>query len=441
MEGEKIIYRSFMGLMLIIMATACVTELEIESFDQKEQPSLVVEAILSDELKTQVVYLSRSDSRLDLETDTVYNPYLPLGINPLDSVTVESNAMVKVVATNGTTVEFAEGEKGTYLSNQPFALQMGVEYKLEISTESGIEYVSDPIKVQGTSQISNLYAERAISDTGVEGVAIFIDSEPDQGSSEYYRYTFEETYKIIAPYWVESDFVLTNYDPCALPVPTYDLEISIREVQNRVCYNTVSSNVIIQSSTLGSPVSKISRKMVRFIGRDNFIISHRYSILVKQYVQESEAFSFYETLKSFSQSDNIFSQVQPGAIYANVHRKDGIDENVLGYVEAVGASESRLFFNYDDFFPGEALPDYPFNCNLVSTPESHTSYCTSDPIGNPCPLSVIEQVNQGTISYYGPYDELLAPNSSCPGPYLFTPRVCGDCTLLGKNVEPDFWME
>ncbi|WP_240905004.1 DUF4249 domain-containing protein [Flagellimonas oceani] len=431
--------------MSFVILGACLDELEIETLNEDEQQSaaLVVEAVLTDEAITQKVYLSRSSLRLDLETDTVYNPYIPLGSRPVESVDMEGGATVRLLGGNGTEYQFTEGEEGIYLSNQPFALEMGIDYSLDITTSDGKEYESDPLVVQGKSQLTNVYAEKATSDSGEEGIAIYVDSEPQQGTPKFYRYSYEETYKIVAPYWKKDDFRLTDYDPCALPVPTYTLEILPREMQNRVCYNTISSTTIEQLSTAGEPESNISRKMVRFIARDNFIISHRYSILVQQRVQSRDAYSFYETLKSFSQSDNVFSQIQPGAIYANVHRKDGSSESVLGYVEAVNVSEQRLFFNFDDFFAGEELPPYAFgfNCNLLTAPESHASYCLSGPSGGGCPQSTIERVNLGLISYYEDYSEGLVPDASCPGPYVFVPRICGDCTLLGSNVKPDFWVD
>ena len=429
-------------ILLLFCLGACLDELELDTLAEDEQTAaLVVEAVLTNEMITQKVYLSRSSLRLDLETDTVYNPYIPLGSRPIDSVDMEGGATVRVLGDNGTEYGFTEGDDGIYLSNQQFALEMGVGYTLDITTSDGTGYTSDPLTVEGTSQLTNVYAERAISDSGAEGVAIYVDSQPQQGNTEFYRYTFEETYKIVSPFWAGSDFVLTDYDPGALPVPTYNLEVVPKEVENRVCYNTVSSTIIEQLSTAGSPESKVSKHMVRFIGKDNFIISERYSILVQQQVQSADAYSFYETLKSFSQSDNIFSQIQPGALYANVYRKDGTSENVLGYVEAVGVSDRRLFFNFEDFFPDEELPAFPFDCFLQSVPESHPSYCIQEPVSNPCPQSIIERVNIGTISYFSGYDENLVPYASCPGPYIFVQRICGDCTLLGSNVKPDFWID
>jgi len=442
MKFLKTTYRIILGIILLTSLGACLDELDIQTLGNEEQePALVVEAVLTDELITQKVYLSRSSLRLDLETDTVYNPYIPLGSRPVDSIDMEGGATVRVLGDNGVEFNFTEGEEGTYLSNQPFALEMGVDYTLEIETSNGREYVSDPLSVQGKSQLTNVYAEKAISDTGIEGVAIYVDSEPQQGNTQFYRYTYEETYKIVAPYWATRDFKLTDYDPCALPAPTYNLELLPREVENRVCYNTVPSTSIEQLSTSGNPESNISKHMLRFIGKDNFIISERYSILVQQQVQSADAYSFYETLKELSQSDNVFSQIQPGPLYANVQRKDGTSEDVLGHVDAVGVSDMRLFFNFDDFFPEEELPSFPFDCNFTSIPESHPSYCAQFPEPNPCPESVIERVNNGTITYFAPYNEDLAPNATCPGPYIVVPRICGDCTLLGDNVEPDFWVE
>jgi Domain of unknown function (DUF4249) len=444
MGCKNSLYRIVLGLMLLTTFTACLDELDIETLNQDEQSAaLVVEAILTDEMITQKVYLSRSSLRLDLETDTVYNPFIPLGIRPKDSVDMEGGANVRLLGDNGTEHTFTEGDEGVYLSNQQFALEMGVDYTLEVTTSNGLEYESDPLSIKGKSQLTNVYAEKAFNQNGEEGIAIYVDSEPQQGNPRFYRYTYAETYKIVAPLWDDQQFVLTDYDPCALPVPTYNLEIVPREVQNKVCYNTVSSSTIDQLSTAGNSEDKVSRHMIRFIGKDNFIISHRYSILVQQQVQSADAYSFYGTLKSFSQSDNVFSQVQPGAIYANVHRKDGSVENVLGYMEAVGVSDQRLFFNYEDFFPDEELPPYAFgfSCDLFTSNESHVSYCSPGPQGDGCPPSIIEQVDQGLVTYYAEYDNDLVPTASCPGPYVFVSQICGDCTTLGSNVEPEFWME
>lgn len=430
---------TYLLVVSILLIASCIDEIDLENFGEENfNPSLVVEATLSDELDYQKVYLSRSDVRTDLETDTVYNPFIPLGLGERETVLFERNAQVQVRIDGSTTISFQEAEPGTYLSVSPFAATANSSYELLIQTSDGANYRSEPMVLMGRSEISNIYAERMTNEFGIEGVMIYIDGQEIAGEAENYRYTFDETYKIIAPEWDDEDFLLTDYDPCALPVPTYSLEIVPREVQNQVCYNTVPSRSIVQNNTSGSSSGSISRFPVHFINRDDFIISHRYSIEVQQWVQSPDAYSYYQALDAFTSSGNLFSQVQPGTLRANVVREGDPEELVLGQFEVASVSRKRLYFNYDDFFPGEPLPPFPINCSVHSSPESHASFCATGMTNNSCPQSIIERVNQGTISYVEVNNGGIG---TCPGPYVYVARICGDCTLLGSNVVPEFWID
>jgi len=438
------IKRLFIVLFITTGVLACVEVLDIEEITNGEGSGLlVVEAILTDEEKNQIVYLSRSDTRSDLERDTTYIPFLTPGLRPRDTVNVESGATVNLLADNGREYTFSETRGGLYRSDEVFGLQMGTDYQLEIVLDNGNEYVSRPVRIQGKAIIDNVYAERAISENGVDGVAIYVDGSPTVGIAENYRYGYEETYKVIAPFWAGQEFRLTDYQLC--PETTYNLEVVPREEESRVCYNTIDSNEVIQTSTLNNTTNKVDRLMVRFIGKDNFIITHRYSILVKQFVQSRESFTFYETLRKFSGSDNLFSQIQPGELLANISRKDGTEERVLGWVEAISVSEKRLFFDFEDFFPNEKLPDYPFVCKLLTAPERILECSNGAPvqIAEGCPPGVVEGVDGEFYTYFADYDPDLVPTADprCIGPYVFTTNICGDCRLLGSNIEPDFWTE
>jgi len=432
------IFMIFIGLSLI----SCIDVLDIDEITNVDGSGLlVVEAILTDELKNQVVYLSRSDNRSDLERDTTFIPFLTPGLRPRDTVSVETGARVRVLADDGREFAFTETRDGIYNSDEVFALQMGIEYRLEIMTRDGNEYLSDAVQVQGKARIENVYTERAVSETGADGVAIFVDGDPIEGNAENYRYGYEETYKVIAPLWASQEFKLTNYTLC--PESDYTLEVVDREVQNRVCYNTIDSNTVIQTSTLNSATNNVERFMVRFIGKDNFIITHRYSILVKQFVQSQESYTFYETLRKFSSSESLFSQIQPGELLANISRIDGNGEDILGWVEAVSVAEQRIFFDFEDIFPEEELPEYPFNCQLLSVQE-RILWCprgAPEQIFDGCPPGAIEGIVGNFYTYYAGDEPELAPNSTCPGPYVVTTNICGDCRLLGDNVEPEFWIE
>lgn len=433
MFRHKFSHNNILILLVSFTFLACLDELEIETLNENNvDNALVVETVLTNEAITQKVYLSRSVARLDLETDTIYNPFIPLGSRPVDSVDMEGGATITLFANNGTEYDFTENEEGKYYSTEPFALQTGVDYILEINTKDGTEYVSDSIRIEGTSKVTNVYAENAVNDNGEEGVAIYVDSEPLQGITKYYKYAYSETYKVVAPLWQNFEFKLTDYDTSVYP-PLYNLEAVEKQIENRTCYNTVPSNVIDLYSNAGNQKDNITKHKLRFIKKDDFIIAQRYSILVQQQVQSADAHFFYKTLQAFSQSDNVFSQIQPGALIANVHRKDNSEENVLGYVEAVGVTDQRLFFNYEDFYPNET-PPYAFDCNF------ETAQLYNSPLDR-CPQGLLARVDLGTVSYYSDYNKGLVPDASCPGPYVFVPRICGDCTLLGSSIAPDFWVE
>ncbi|MGD1946934.1 MAG: DUF4249 domain-containing protein, partial [Croceivirga sp.] len=368
----------------------CVEVLDIEEITNGEGNGLLlVEAILTYEFKNQELYLSRSDIRSDLERDTTLIPFLTPGLCLRDTVNVETDVKVKLMNDNGVEFTFTGTSGGRYESNEAFGLQTERDYQLEIVTRNGKAYIFQPVKVQGKARIDDIYAERTTSENGVDGVAIYVNSTPTDGVVEHYSFGYEETYKVIAPLWVNQEFKLTDYQHC--PETTYTIEMVPREVQNKVCYNTIDSNEVIQTSILNNTTNDVNRFIVRFISKDNYVTSHRYSILVKQHVQRSEAYGFYETLKELSQSDEVFSQVQPGPLEANIKRVDGTDEMVLGYVDITSVSERRIYLEYADFFPGEELPPYPFPCFEESAPESHVSYCNPGLNFNLCPLSTIER--------------------------------------------------
>lgn len=412
-----------MILVTFISLTACVEpfEFETETFEN----ALVIEASLTNEYKQHKVILSRA-VRFE---DSISSP--------------ERNANIVIHDESQNEFPFEEIENGVYNSVLPFAAQKGVKYSLVITTSDGTIYSSVPESFEAESKVTNVYAERGTNADGDDGIHIFLDGVDSSGNSKYYRYEYEETYKIIAPNWTSVDFKLTNYEPCnpdtTSPLITYDLEVVTHDEETQVCYKIVNSKTIIQNSSANLMSSQIERFPVRFIGGDDFILSHRYSILVKQFVQSVDAFSYYQNLDNFTSSSSVFSEIQPGFLSGNISVEGNTDAKVLGYFEVASVSEKRLFFNYQDFYPDELLPLYVNKCVPFSAPLEHVSYCYTGPtVGNGCPQSLIERMNLNLISYV---DQNGIGLGFCPGPYIVIPRECGDCTVLGSNIVPDFWVE
>lgn len=137
--------KNIFGLLVFsIFGHSCVEEIELST--QTEFDSiLVVEATITNELKTQRILLSRT-SPLEEE------------FNPIP----ESDAVVAIRDNNNFLHSFQESDPGIYLSVNPFAATINLEYKLEISTNNGSMYSSSNMQLTQSTQIDNLYAERGL---------------------------------------------------------------------------------------------------------------------------------------------------------------------------------------------------------------------------------------------------------------------------------------
>jgi len=393
------------GLLLLVY-TSCSEEIgfKADSFES----ALVVEATITNELKNQEVILSKT---FMFEED---------GPKP------ETNAAVKIISDSGEYL-FSEKENGKYVSEDKFKAQPSLNYTLKITTSTGKKYSSSPSILPQNTQIEQLYAVRETDDEGVNGMSIFIDSYDASGNSKYYRYTYEESYKIIAPKWVPEDIIVV--DPTW---PLCHLILIPKEEEKRICYNVVNSQNIIQTNTTTLTEDRLSRFLVRHISSEDHIISWRYSILVTQYIQSQEAYSYYETLNNFTEEGSIFSQIQTGFFNGNVFSENNPEEKIVGYFDVSTVSSKRIYFNYEDFYPGEERPSYARPC-FEYTPVRNQGHPT-DACG---PL--INGVLSNEIVYFKVNESV--PESSLVGPYIMVPRACGDCTELGNNVAPDFWEE
>ncbi|WP_237701170.1 DUF4249 domain-containing protein [Maribacter sp. HTCC2170] len=399
------IKNSFLLFSLLLWLMGCVEPYEGEVTDYEDV--IVVNANLTNELKRQEVRLTRSYRFEEEEPRS------------------ESNAQVQIIGDDGSTFGFEEFEPGRYLSNIQFAAQPNIAYSLSIETEEGKFYNSDAMSLPSAALLEDLYAERTTNDDGEDGIGIFVDSFDPESQSRYYRFEFEETYKVIAPYWSKFDAVVLSEGHS-----TISLGVILREREEQVCYGTDTAKDILIQSTLGLSEDRLTRFRVRFIKNDNYIITHRYSILVKQFVQNPEAFTYYETLKGLSKlSGNIFSEDQPGFLGGNISAADGSEENVAGFFEVSAVNEKRIFFDYEDFYAGEEKPPFLSSCFF-------TAPTTTGRLGERRLLNAIYDDNLRFYDYNRNPDQEVGT-----GPFLMVRPECGDCTVLGSNKVPDFWIE
>ncbi|WP_273567022.1 DUF4249 family protein [Maribacter halichondriae] len=206
-----ILFSTFMG---------CIEPFDINTEIPDQQIGLVVEATLTNEIKRQFVRLSRPrDFAVVNEVDSIYDPSFRPDLQNLGRSTFEpeEKASVSVEDELGNVYAFSESEPGKYVSDSEFAAQPGVLYTLRLDTQSGASYISNQEKYENESVLENVNVERGRNENNTEGVFIHVDGLGTAANTQYFRYDYEETYKIIAPEWRPLDYVLTNYDPVRCP--------------------------------------------------------------------------------------------------------------------------------------------------------------------------------------------------------------------------------
>jgi hypothetical protein len=240
---------------------------------------------------------------------------------------------------------------------------------------------------------------------GFEGIGIYVDSFDPENKSNYYAYEYEETYQIIAPSWTPDEIVVVSEEPL-------DLIIAPRSQEERVCYKTNYSSGRLLNTTRQFSEDRISEFLVKFIPLDDISLSNRYSLLIKQFTQSRESFEFTRLLNEFSSVENLLSQIQTGFVSGNISSLD--NEQVFGFFEVSAVVENRIFFSRNEFI------ETPFEwvCEIIEY----------------TPRQVVSRVLNNRVKFIA---ESINENNQTI--YEVVPRICGDCTRLGSNIEPDFW--
>ncbi|QAA81007.1 DUF4249 domain-containing protein [Aequorivita sp. H23M31] len=389
-------------LLLLLFQNGCTEPYEIEVGDFESV--LVVESTITDELKTQIVKLSRT-STLDT-TEVLF----------------EKNASVTVLASDGESYRFSQDySSGYYLSDSQFSAKPNISYILKINTQDGGSYTSAEVNLPAKVAIGELYAERIVSPSqDKDGVQVLVNTTDTSGEANYFRYEYEETYKVVAPYPSPYTFEITNYEANPL---SYTILLYPREPEE-ICYSTEISTGINQISTTDLSENRVFRFPIRYLSKGDARIQKRYSILVKQYVQSLEAYTFYKTLKDLGSIGNILSQGQPGFVIGNITSERDEREKVLGFFEISSMSSKRIFFDYTDF--GLEEPPYFIDCEVLKL----------DYFKNSDMDSVNERkALRNYLQYFG-YQIIKATSTKI---YSIVQPECSVCTYFSSNIKPDFW--
>lgn len=401
MKNQNILLKlAFMCFLLTLYNCRDPFDAETNDFES----ILVIEATITNELIKQEILLSRTYVLEEEET------------------TLENNATVWIEDDQNNTYTFSQNIDGNYLSDVVFQAVPDNNYTLYVTTQDGKNYQSSSNNLTPISQINSLYPEY-ISEN--QEVHVLVDSNNDNDAT-YFRYEYEETYKVIPPYYYRNDLILTNYVEGSDGYSYYDRAVVLREQEEETCYSSNTSIGIIQTSTSELQNNNISRFAVRKLDKENSVLRDRYSILVKQYVQNLEAYTFYKIIDELGAVQSILSANQPGYVAGNIRNTLDIDEKILGYFEVSSVSEKRIYFNHQDV--GIDLPPWFYFCDLLiydfdKYPGSENYEGLNE---RKLLYNTVQFLDYKLVSFFNTYYTVVNPQ-------------CSDCTSFSSNIVPDFW--
>jgi hypothetical protein len=408
----KKIARFVFVLVSILIISSCRDEIPLDTFDYENY--LVVEATLSNAFKQQEIKLSRTT-----QLDTSF-------------ANIENNAEVYVIADETTRYDFDQTKKeGVYLSNQSFSAEASSDYQLFINTENGRSYTSTVVRPSNAATITNFYAERTINADSIPGIQVLMDIEG--GDTRFFRFEYEETYKIVSPFPSPVDFTIINYQEDRDEGISFDVDTiqNPRLEEERICYSTNYSTGFNLGTSGVLNQNRLLRQPIIFIPANDPKIQERYSVLGKVYTQNISSYTFYQNLDELSTNDDLLSQKQPGFIAGNMSSINGNSENVLGFFDVAIETEQRIYFNYSDFDFQE--PPYFYDCNTIKLDYLDNTVLDRNPNQRE---EIYSLLISGKYNIYRRFN--FGPQENT---YILISDLCSDCTTFSSNEKPAFWKD
>ena len=320
-----------------------------------------------------------------------------------DSLLPEKNAVIFIEGKNCESFALVEDSAGSYTSD-PLTLNLYSSYRLDISTADGNRYLSDFVMAKKTPPIDSLNWHQN------SDVTIYVNTHDPLDSTRYYRWEYSETWNYRSAY------------SSLWSVKNQRIYFKDSLTQTDSCWRSSSSTDIITGNSLALSQDVITQYPVSTVPVNSEKISNRYSILVKQYALNKDAYGFYEILKKNTQQTGSLFDPQPSILPSNIHCITNPGDLVVGYISASTMEEKRLFINESEVtwnYAGVA-PD-----------------CSSITVKPNFPDSSLFTYPDTTFTPYYFYND---PPPFGPLYMVIIRKPCTECTYYGgTNVKPSFW--
>jgi hypothetical protein len=336
---------------------------------------------------------SNGESKLTLSRSQNLNDQSPLVYQTGASVWIEDESENKFFLT--------EENTGSY--HLPSVTLLAPNYKLKIRLSNQKEYESEFVPTLISPAIDSV--TWGISNDQVE---LRVNTHNENNTeSGYYRWTFDETWEYITPYYSS---VVYNANTGRADVRTEDVT---------TCWRTGKSTEISIESTARFSENKVSQfALDRFnINSERFKV--KYSVLVKQQTITSEAYNYWKQVKKSNEDLGTIFGSLPSEVISNVRSIDNPDEPVVGFFSVSSITTKRLFIANREV-PAPIFYETPYpNCQLLEIPVQSLSSFNSDS------YLLVSPITMGGVIVIA---------------YSYSSKFCVDCRLSGGvNVQPDYW--
>ena len=326
----------------------------------------------------------------------------------LDSVTdlPELGAEVMIRSAAGTSYPLTDfANNGTYIT-EPLNLDPGQKYQLAVTTAEGSKYLSDLVIPKLSTPIDSVNWELVQDPSfGTEVVNVYVNSHDPANSTKFYRWDYLETWQHVSYY--ETFWQL---GPDSLEFGLFPNQTT------HTCWSTALSTQIALGTTITLGSDVVSQIKVATLTKDDPKTDIRYSMLVRQYPLDQQAYTYWLNVQKNSQSLGGLFDLQPGQLPGNIHGITNPKDPVVGYVSACSIANKRIFIDNDQ------LPGWKSN------PEVN------------CPIKYAYPPDLNNIVYWNYPDTSYQLYYYSGGIMLITYKNCLNCTYQGGTiVKPNFW--
>jgi hypothetical protein len=230
--------------------------------------------------------------------------------------------------------EFAGGQYRVWI-NQEF-LHAGISFRLHIILSNGEEILSDYDLMHASPEVDSIYYERLkmispVSGANVEAVQFYTDFHGSETDSRYYRWSAVETWEHHSP-WPIQYF----YDGALHVVDPWDYSLS-------VCWITEPAAQVYTLSTVNMVTNDFFRLPILYVDNSSARLLFGYSVLITQHALSEAAYNYWEQLRINNDRRGGLYEKQPLPVTGNLKNLSNPGKKVLGFFEASGTSEKRIF--------------------------------------------------------------------------------------------------